>query len=351
MNFVRKGAVVSLTSLFTLLLFTIAFSVGILHTVGNPKGVEKVLADSGVYNNLVPNALAQIKQYSTDAGSIPLSNPQIQAAANAALTPAEVQKDVNRIVDSTYDWLNGKTAQPNFSLDLSGVQVTFAQKAADVVKQQAASLPVCTSVDQVNNDVFSATCLPPGVSPDQVAEQAKSQIQSGQGLLGNTTLSADTIKNGNGQNVFNQQIPKTYHKIKTAPLVAIVLAILTAAGIIFLSSTKTKGVRRVAYVLVAIGVLMMVLAYALNRVTDSKILPTIKINNAVSQKQIRTVVRDLEQAIDKNYWTFGVSYAVLGAGAWATTEFIKRRPATASAQNLDAAVETTKKSVGSKPRS
>jgi len=323
MNFLRKAAVAGMTSLLVLLLFAIAFDFGIMHSVGNASSVKKVLSDSGVYNTVLPNALNQAQKISTSSGDIPLTDPQVQTAAKAALTPTQIQTYANQAIDSIYAWLNGKTAQPNFQIDLSGVKAGFANNLADVVQQRATSLPTCSdAASAANFDAYNATCLPPGVTPANAAVAVRNQVLSGKGFLDKTTISAQDLKgSGNNQSVFDgqlKQLPKQYQKVKRAPLLLSLIAVLTAAGIVFLSSSRRRGVGRVGMALAVIGIFMLLFAWGLNRVTTHTLVRKISISSAATQKEARTVVTDLEQAIDKNYWLFGIAYTTLGSAILAS---------------------------------
>lgn len=314
----------SLTSVLVMLLFVLAFDVGLIRSVGRPATVKKVLADSGVYDTLVPNALNQVKQINTSAGNIPLTDSVIKSAAVSTFTPSQIEQYANQIIDSTYAWLDGKTATPQFQIDLSGAKNTFADNVAKAMQDKYASLPVCTSYSAASFDAYSASCLPPGVTAAQAADTLKSQVLGGQGFLDQPVVNADTIKSsGSNQTVFNnQQIPKNYQRAKKAPLIATVLALLVAAGIVLLSASKRRGLRRVGIALAVVGIFMLLLAWGLNKVFTQNVLPSIKLDSSVVQQQAKTVATDLEQAVDKNYWMFGIIYAVIGASLVGGSEFL-----------------------------
>lgn len=311
-----------MTSALVVLLFGIAFDSGIMHSAGNAGSVKKVLSDSGIYNSVVPNALNQAGNISTSTGDIPLTDPQVQSAAKSALTPAQVQTYANQVIDSVYVWLNGKTATPNFHIDLSGAKASFADNLADQVQQRATNLPVCTDMSSASYDAYSATCLPPGVTPAQAASAVRDQILNGQGFLDKPTISAqDVKKSGTNQSVFSDQfsqLPKQYQRLKRAPIILGLLAILAASGIVFLSSSRRRGVGRVGVALAGIGIFMLLFAWGLNRAAMHVVVPKISLNNAATQKEVRTVVLDLVQAVDKNYWLFGIAYTLLGSAVLAS---------------------------------
>src|SRR4051812_48563018 len=120
MNIIRKLLVASLVTLFSLFLFSAALSGGVNRTVGTSGKVKHILAESGIYDTVLPSVLDQTKQIDTSAGEISLENPQIKAAAQSAFTPQFIQTSTESVIDSVFDWLNGKTATPQFKIDLSG---------------------------------------------------------------------------------------------------------------------------------------------------------------------------------------------------------------------------------------
>jgi hypothetical protein len=76
---------------------------------------------------------------------------------------------------------------------------------------------------------------------------------------------------------------------------------------------------------------MLIFSWGLNRAVSTKVVPKITLDNAVLQQDIRNLVTDIAQQIDKNYWFFGGLYTVLGAGGIATAEAFRRRAPAATA--------------------
>jgi hypothetical protein len=82
---------------------------------------------------------------------------------------------------------------------------------------------------------------------------------------------------------------------------------------------------------------MMIFSYGLNRAVSTKVVPKIKVDNAVLQQDVRKLVSDLSQQIDKNYWFFGGFYTVLGAGGITAAEISRRRSKLGPVAELPAA--------------
>jgi hypothetical protein len=354
MHIVRKGLLILIAPLFSLLLFALALDVGILRVASHPQKVKQLISESGIYNTLIPGILDQQAKQTSSSGDVNLTDPAIKQAANAAFSPQVLQTDTEKIIDGVYHWLNGTTTTPDFKVDLSASKQTFADQVAQATKTKAASLPRCTSVSTNNSfDAFSATCLPPGVTPDQAAAQIKSSLLGGKGFLDNPVITADTVKGDNpSKDIFQDNLksaPKNYQRIKKTPVVLAILAVLMAAAIVLLSPRKLLGVRRVGITLLTLGIFMLIFSWGVNRAIQNKILPQLKINNSAIQTDVRKLLGNISGQISSNYRVFGILYTVLGVGAIGGTMFIHRKQTqpTTVAANGENDVEPKKAKKGS----
>ncbi len=331
MSILRKILVVFLAGSLPFFLFALDIDTGVIKTAGSSAPVKKVLADSGIFNSIVSSALDQAKTSSGEqGGGVDLTNQIVKKAAEKTITPQYLQTNTEKVLDSVYAWLDGKTTLPDFSIDVASLKTNFAAEAAKAASAQAASLPVCTSATPTENfNVFSATCLPKGLTAAAIGAQIQNGIASGQGFLSNPTITAESIKSGSSnQSVFADQLksaPLAYQRIKKTPIILGVLSLLTAAAIIFLSSSRAKGLRRVGIILLAIGAILLIFAWGLNYGVNQKALPKLNMDNKVLQEKIRTIVADITQSIDKTYWIIGGIYAGLGALAIGGSMFVRRR--------------------------
>ena len=344
MRLVRKLLLILLAPIFVILLYIIAIDVGFIRIGTHPATIKHILANSGVYNTVVPGLLDQSKQITGGGENVSLNNSTIRTAAVDTFTPQFVQQNTEATIAGIYDWLNGMTPLPDFQIDLTSAKTTFASNAAQLVQQQLSSLPACSaSVSADNFDPLSATCLPKGISAASAASTLQTSILGGQGFLDNPIITATSIKSGNSnQSVFADQLksaPNRYRQVKKTPLVLGIITVLVGLAIILLSSTRRAGLRRVGWPLLAIGIVLLVFAWAVNRVTAHTLAPKISVNNAVLQSSLRTLLVDVEQAVDKSYWWFGGGYVVLGTAAIGSSMFIgrgnqKRQLAAAAESNL-----------------
>jgi hypothetical protein len=220
---------------------------------------------------------------------------------------------------------------------VAGKKADFAALVADHAKQQAAQLPPCpagTPLPDVSSfDAFSASCLPRGVTPDQVSQEVGQALLTNKDFLSKPILTAETLKDDKtGQPLFEsgkiKDAPHYYQWAKRTPLILAMLAILVLAGIVFLSPTWQQGLRRAGIVLLVIGLLMIVFAFGLSHAHIQNKIATAKLNGVNSEqllKNVRNVVRDITDLVSNNYWFFGGLYTSLGVGSIVVSEVFKRR--------------------------
>lgn len=315
MGFVRKSLIVVLTPLLVVLLLGAALDYGFMHVAGNAKSVEKLLAGSGVYSGVINSALDQAQKAAGSANQVALNNPAVKSAAEETFTPQVVRQYTEQAINGVYDWLNGKSAQPDFNIDLTQIKLSFAQKVGQAAEQRAAKLPACTAAP-TTTDPLNVTCLPPGVTLTQIRVQATSDVLTAQGFLEHPQVTADSIKKtGANQSVFAsgkaQNAPKQFQRAKKAPVILIILALLDIVAIIFLSTSRRKGFRRVGILLVVSGVLLLALAWGLNTV-NSKVIAKIQFDNKVLQSDTQKLATDIIHNVKRSYQNFGGIYAAAG---------------------------------------
>lgn len=332
MNILRKMLLVILAGLLPLFLFSLAIDSGIIKTAGSSAPIKKVLNDSGIYNSLISGLLDQAKTSGGDqGGGTSLTDQGVKAAAEKTFTPQFLQSTTEKILDSVFAWLDGKTLIPDYKIDVSGLKGTFAMEVAKTAEARAATLPACPPGLSGGSsfDAFSATCLPKGLTAAQAAIQVQNDINSGDGFIKDTLLSADSVKtSGSNQSVFVDQLknaPKAYQNIKKTPIILAVLALITTLGIVFLSSSRVAGLRRAGIVFLIVGFLLLVFAWGLNYGINQKALPNLNMDNKVLQEKVRNLVSDVVASVDKTYWIFGASYAGLGVVAIGGSKFIHKR--------------------------
>ncbi len=268
MIWLRNGVVylLSLILFVTLLFGTFAASVN--SNLAKPDKLETWLSQSGLYSGVISTAVSQAQKSTNNGGSngVSLSDVAVQQAAKAAFPPALLQKDVNVVLENNYQWLQGKIPTPNFSIDLSGAKLSFAQEVGHYVTMRLAGLPICTAAQvaalSANSDPLTITCRPSNLNAQTEGAQVTQMIATGDGFLSNPVITATTINpNGkaNSQPYYTKlaKAPRVYQAATKSPFVFAGAALLCVLGIVFISSRKRKGLRRVAVVFSLVGLVLV----------------------------------------------------------------------------------------------
>jgi predicted secreted protein len=247
-----------LSVVFVVTLIATAVSASANSALSKPNTIEAWLNQSDLYQNFINNATSQaIKAAgsSESSGSITLSDSAVQQAAYVAFTNKEFEEELNTFVGSNYSWLEGKSAQPNFTINLTNEKQTFAAQIGQYVQAHLNSLPVCTAAQLAelsslsNIDPLNITCRPPTLNPSIEAGLVSQKVYDSTGFLSNPVISASDINyKGNesgGQPYYKHfsTIPKAYKAVIKLPLIYAAIAVISGLGIIYIAPRRRNGLR------------------------------------------------------------------------------------------------------------
>lgn len=322
----RKFGVAVFSVVLFVSLLALAFSTSSNIAFTHPGKIEQWLSDSNLYGAFVSSAIDQAqKTTGTDqSGGISLSDTAVKQAAQSSFSSAALQQDVNTFLNSNYAWLNGKTAKPSFSIDLSGAKQSFAQKVGDYVKTYLAGLPACTPAQaaQINPqtaDPLTLSCRPPNIDPSTEGVLVTQQIASSTEFLSNPVVTASNVNpNGSIQSPAQpyyqkfSSLPSAYQKATKIPWVAGVLTLLSLVAVIFVAPRKRLGLKAVTVTLALAGLVMV-----FTRFVSDQLFHTIEKHafNASTvgalQKALTVFFRHAEDQLVKVDLWFGLAYLLL----------------------------------------
>jgi hypothetical protein len=325
MLWVRKGFIhlLSLVLLASLLGGALAVSADMALT--HPAKIEAWLSQSNLYGHFVSNAIGQAQKSvsgSDQPGSVSLNDVAVQQAAQSAFPPQLLQQDVNTFLDSNYAWLQGKTATPNFTIDLTQAKQSFAQQVGKYVQTYSAGLPVCTTAQLIqlqnqNVDPLSATCRPATVSPAALGIQATQQLSTSGSFLSNPVITASTFHpkdKGQSEPYYQKlsHLPKAYRLAARLPLILGGIGIVSVLGIVFIAPRKRKGLRRVGIVLFVSGLVLVAMKFAAD-FAFKKAETRVFNNSSVGQLQqsLTDFAHRVESALVKTDLLFGIAFLLL----------------------------------------
>jgi hypothetical protein len=308
---------------FTSLLFYIVLLItpllfAITVVFGSAGNVTGALKESGVYDRYVDLVLDSSAQNNTDEQTKQLlENQDIRNIAKESFTPELLERSSNDFVQSIYDWLEGKTPEPQFTIDLTTAKTTLTEKLSAYAETRAASLPTCTleqlqSID-TNSDLLNLPCLPPGLTAQQVGERFSQQLLANSDFLEQPIITNQTLteqNNGRPITANAQDVPERYQQIQDFKWLLVAIAIILGLLLILARRDRQAGVKHVAWALVLSAAFLAVALLSYWYVFD-------KVTSANTQgSEVQTMVFDgatvLLTDINQVIAWFAASYAVIG---------------------------------------
>jgi hypothetical protein len=300
-------------------LVQLPFAFAISSVFSNPDNIDTALKEGGVYENVMPLVLEDVAKKNTDQNTKQIIADQgFKDAINSSVKADDIQAASQSAIGGIFAWLQGKTEQPEFTIDLSKPAAEATEKLAAYAEQRAASLPTCTlqQLQTVNfqDDVLSIPCLPPGISAAQVGQQFANQSKQEIDLLQNPVIdSKKIIKENDAAQLRDSQVPDAYQALHNSKWFTLVLAIILVSLLIFARRNRWAGVRLVGILLLAAaGLLGIVLL--MSTVGKANIPVT---NDKVAELVAKTLLNLANQIISGVRW-FILGYAVLGTAALIT---------------------------------
>ncbi len=334
MNILRKTIVGLCAAFLGTTLLALAATNTSISTIHNHQVVKGWFEKSGFYTEVSNIAVTTIKN---DAGSsaIPIDDPAVQKIIANTLNPDFVKTSLTNVLDSVYTWLGGTQDNLAFNLDLTSAKDQLTTGLTKYAKDRAVSLPTCGAIER-NNPVepFTATCLPLGVTADQVATKAREQFLA-QDFLKNPVIKGGdfTIKDKAGNSIpvtSDERVQLTrraYRLSGSMPLLLSVICLVLIAGVVFLSKTRLAGIRRVGIVFLTAGVGLLLLYFGIKFIynwASSHVMTSS--GGVVAQTKLgldffRVALIDIERIL----LTHAIAFCVLGLLAILIVTILLRR--------------------------
>ena len=330
MNILRTLVIRFSYSILPLLLFSFGLSWSLYMVFGTPQPLEHALKQSGIYSVFTQNTIEE----QTTSTILAVNEPGVQTAIQQAFPPSLLEEDANKIIDGTYDWVQGRTATPHFTVDLTEPRAQLADRIATYVAQKTAALPQCSTqaslqlaqAGTTNLNPYTLTCRPAGVSSDQLASQARQEVLSSD-IFSTPVLTADSIKNDKGESLSEQlkAVPQAYTWMIYTLYGTGIVAVLAIVLIVYLQRHQwRRAVKRLSTILISIGVLSAAMAWLVSFALDktSSILAEESTNQALQTKLI-AIITELAHTLQRWWIGYGVTLILLGIIGFVVRKLIK----------------------------
>lgn len=169
-------------------------------------------------------------------------------AAKVALPPNVLQQNVENIINSSYDWLEGKTDTIVLNLDLDDEKKAFIDAIGNEAISRAASLPTCTTDQDAGFDPLSSDCIPSGTDVAAQAEKIKSELASSKDFFPDTNITGSdlTIGNEGDKKLIYEEfkaIPEAFKNAKNSAVLSAISILILGVLVLFLGKTRRSGLK------------------------------------------------------------------------------------------------------------
>jgi hypothetical protein len=271
----RKYIIVIANNLFRLLLFFSVSIVAILIIYTDRSYIPTSLERSNTYQRFVSSLLETNKKQSlTVGGDVTLDDPVIQKIISDAFPASELEQHTNNVINAFYDWLEQKSSVFAFSIDLTANKQRLAEGLSDYAVNRLRNLPECTEFSS-EIDPFSATCQPSNIDYAQERATLVEQFMNESGFLEDTVITQEILSGDPGESIESKysNVPILYSLATLSPIYIALFLSSLALIVIFASSTRKIGLRKIGRSMVGAGVSLIfftvLFSFVLPRFTDS----------------------------------------------------------------------------------
>jgi hypothetical protein len=297
--------------------FFLSANVFALFMVFNAPNLKDTLKEQGTYDKIVP-AVLSTATYSPEAvGQLPLNEPWVKDATQKAFPASDLEQKGNTAIDGTFNWLEGKTDKPGFTLDFTNNKQNLGTEIGKATENRLAALPRCG----LNNfpdsiDAFKLSCLPPGYSASALGSQVSSDIVKDQTFLKNPVISSDKFT-FNPETTANKVNPldqlsglRTFYQHRQLymwllPFLTVFCAVLGY----FLATNRYRALKRLTRSFMASGVGLLIFALFLGFGIDH--ITKLAAGDTVTKEIAGPLLRDLAHQARMIYLVFAVIGIVL----------------------------------------
>ncbi len=197
-------------------------------TIADRSVVESWVSKSGVYDSVL--STINVSTTSTDSSGTIITNSDVQQALNETFDAAYIEDNTNTAIDAFYNWLDGKTTEVSFAIDVQDYSDAFVNNLTDIVQAKLEALPQCTGTNTY------PSCLPSTTTAESYAKQIAK-------LSNNSSFLSEPITQDSLSQTFPALtwLPFAVQLVKTLTIV-LPIALLALAGLyIVLSQDKMRG--------------------------------------------------------------------------------------------------------------
>ena len=257
MKLFRRPLLFTATWLLRTLIFIGIPLIGFIVYFGRADYLESTLKGAHAYDSFVPAVTESLGSVSKGDQSIPFTDPGVRQIISNGLPPQVLEDSTDKVINGVYDWLEGKTPEPKFKVDLTKNRDFISENISLYAFNRLTKQPLC-AVNPPQVNPFTATCLPANFSLDQERASFRQAINE---VFPKTVFTANDLpKLSNGKSIVTTypNAPTYYKWLKLSPIFIVLVVGLLSLAIARLCRTRRLGFRLLGSVTLSTGVALMI---------------------------------------------------------------------------------------------
>ncbi|MEI6237522.1 MAG: hypothetical protein WCP03_02905 [Candidatus Saccharibacteria bacterium] len=247
-------------NVFRLTLYGLVTVFALCFVFTTSKNIEKAFVTTKAYQKFIPISIEAAVKLNQNSNQAPIKDPAVQQIIKDSFPAEKLQAETEEIIHSTYAWLYGEKAKPEFVADFSENINLFADKLSAYGMTRLRSLPIC-EVSPQTVDPYTASCRPRFF--DYTAEQKilADTIRQNNGLVEKTVFTvSDLPKTATGKTLIDQYsyAPLVFKIIRYTPYVLSALLMISIVIVIWLDRNKRDAWYKVGKSMVGATIFLIV---------------------------------------------------------------------------------------------
>jgi hypothetical protein len=250
-NAIRWFLTIVIAIVLTFIYLYLPLSISLYSNLGSPEKPIEWVARSGVYESIVDIGFDQALNRTQEGifeESTSLTNEELKSILNEVLTEEWLEKSGGEIIEGFYSWIQGNSTGPSFEVSLEDRKESISEALSLHLNNKLESLPVCSTHDEVEFNVFRSACIPQDIEISKEVDTVIMKLLDSEDFLKSANLTGDDIKIPDKTLL---EVPMMFSNFKLTIYFSIVIAILLPILLIIVAPTWRKGI----VVLATIGLL------------------------------------------------------------------------------------------------
>lgn len=243
-----------------LLVFFFLFS----RLLATPDFLLESAQNNGVYQAAANEIAATTAAEETiETAGITLGEAEAKSIIGQVITPDFIQTQVETVVGSFYDWLEGNTPKPTFRLDASEERDTLVALFSRAAVKNLEDLPECITVSEFQAEALEneITCIPPQFNAAEFEQNLQQELVESDEFFAEASVHSEELL-GQEFDFANSTVPSDFQEASSSWWYGILMLIIGAGILVNLGRPKARGARTIALQLLIIAAGLGVLGLA-----------------------------------------------------------------------------------------